>query len=266
MRVAFQGQPGAYSEDAVFACFEGAESLPCDSFGEVFAAVASGNVDFGVIPIENSIAGSVGENYDLLYRHQLYITGECILKIRHCLIALPGVQARDIKKASSHPQALAQCGGYLRRQNIQPVEAYNTAGSVKLLKESGAREMGAIASRRAAELYGMQVLEEDIADHAENQTRFLFLGRETALPKGEAKTSIVFTLKDRADALSRALAAFARHDITLTRIEARPLPERPWGHLYFLDFPGLPDDKLLDEVGEYTSNVRVLGSYPRYLG
>jgi prephenate dehydratase len=230
----------------------------------VFAAVASGNVDFGVIPIENSIAGSVHENYDLLYRHQLYITGECILKIRHCLIALPGVQARDIKKASSHPQALAQCAGYLHRHNIQPVEAYNTAASVKLLKESGARDTGAIASRRAAELYGMQVLEENIADHAENHTRFLILGREPALPKGEAKTSIVFTLKDRPDASSEALAAFARHDVALTKIVLRPLRGEPWGKLYFLDFPGLPNDEMLDEVGEFASNVRVLGSYPRF--
>jgi len=266
MKVAFQGELGAYSEDAVLACFEGAESLPCDSFGEVFAAVASGNVDFGVIPIENSIAGSVHDNYDLFYRHQLYITGECILKIRHCLIALPGVQVRDIKKASSHPQALAQCAGYLRRKNIQPVEAYNTAGSVKLLKESGTRDTAAIASRRAAELYGMQVLEENIADHAENQTRFLILGREPVLPEGEAKTSIVFTLKDRPDALSQALAVFARHDIQLNKIEVRPFSGEPWGQLYFLDFPGLPTVGALDQVGEYASKVRVLGSYPRFRG
>jgi prephenate dehydratase len=264
MKVAFQGELGAYGEDAVLACFEGAESLPCDSFEEVFGAAASGKVDFGAVPIENSIAGSVHENYDLLHRYELHIRGEYLLRIRHCLIALPGVRIKDIKKVISHPQALAQCGGYLRRQNIQPVEAYNTAGSVKLLKESGAREMGAIASRRAAELYGMQVLEENIADHAENRTRFLFLGREPALPMGEAKTSIVFTLKDRPDALSRALAVFARYEIALTKVEARPLPGKPWGQILFLDFPGLPKDEMLDEVGKYTSNLRVLGSYPRF--
>jgi prephenate dehydratase len=266
MKVAFQGEPGAYGEDAVLACFEGAESVPCGSFGKVFEVVALGKTDFGVIPIENSIAGSVLENYDLLYQHDLHIRGDYILRIRHCLIALPGVQWRDIKKAVSHPQALAQCAGYLHRKNIQPVEAYNTAGSVKLLKESGDRDTAAIASRRAAELYGMQVLEENIADHAENQTRFLILGREPVITEGEAKTSIVFTLKNRPDALSRALAAFARHDITLTSIEARPLPGKPWGQILFLDYPGLPKDEMLDEAGEYASNVRVLGSYPRYLG
>lgn len=266
MKVAFQGEPGAYSEDAVLACFEGAESVPYGSFKEVFDVVASGAVDFGSIPIENSIAGSVYENYDLLYRHELYITGEHILRIRHCLISMPGVEVNDVKKAISHPQALAQCVGFLRRKNIQPVEANNTAGSVKLLKESGARDTAAIASRRAAEIYGMQVLEENIADHAENRTRFLFLGREPALPMGEAKTSIVFTLKDRPDALSQALAAFARHDTALTKIEVRPFPGEPWGKLYFLDFPGLPTDELLDEAGEYASDVRVLGSYPRFLG
>lgn len=266
MKVAFQGEPGAYGEDAVFACFEEAESMPCGSFEAVFEAVVSGKTVFGVIPIENSIAGSVYENYDLLYRYELHITDEHILTIRHCLIALPGVQIREIKKAISHPQALAQCAGYLRRKNIQPVEAYNTAGSVKLLKESGARDTAAIASRRAAKLYGMQVLEENIADHAENQTRFLILEYEPVIPKGEAKTSIVFTLKDRSDALSRVLAVFARHDIAHTKIETRPFPGEPWGKLYFLDFPGLPTDELLDEMGDYASNVRVLGSYPRFLG
>jgi prephenate dehydratase len=270
MKVAFQGEPGAYSEDAVFACFEEAESVPCGSFGEVFKAVASGNTDFGVIPIENSIAGSVYENYDLLYEHELHITGEYLLRIRHCLIALPGGQMKDIEKAISHPQALAQCVGYLRRNNIQPVEAYNTAGSVKLLKESGAREMGAIASRRAAELYGMQVLEEDIADHEENHTRFLILGREPGIPEGEAKTSIVFALKNRPDAISRALAVFAWHDITLTRIEVCPLQGRPWEYLFYIDFIGSTSDdvsrRALDHLGEYAMTLRVLGSYPRFRG
>lgn len=264
MKVAFQGEPGAFSEDAVLACFEGAEPVPCRSFEEVFDAVASGGTDSGVIPIENSIAGSVHDNYDLLHRYELHIRGEYLLRIRHCLIVLPGVQMKDIKKAVSHPQALAQCGGFLRRHDIQPEEAYNTAGSVKLLRETGARDTAAIASRRAAELYGMQVLEENIADHAENRTRFLFLGREPALPMGEAKTSIVFTLKDRPDALSRALAVFARYEIALTKVEARPLPGKPWGQILFLDFPGLPKDEMLDEAGKYTSNLRVLGSYPRF--
>lgn len=266
MKVAFQGEAGAYSEEAVRACFEGAESVPRRSFEEVFGTVASGKTDFGVIPIENSIAGSVHENYDLLHRHELYITGEYILRVRHCLIVLPGVRMQDIKKAVSHPQALAQCARFLRKHDIQPLEGYNTAGSVKLLRESGARDTAAIASRRAAELYGMQVLEQDIADHAENQTRFLFLGREPALPEREAKTSILFTLKEEPDASSQALAVFARYDIAITKIEARPLPGKPWGQVLFLDFPGLPDDGLLDEVGEYASNVRVLGSYSRLLG
>lgn len=266
MKVAFQGEPGAYSEDAVLVCFEGAESEPYGSFEDVFKAVVSGKVNFGMIPIENSIAGSVHENYDLLHRYELHIRGEYILRIRHCLIVQPGVRMQDIKKALSHPQALAQCARFLRRHGIQSLEAYNTAGSVKLLRETGARDTAAIASRRAAELYGMQVLEENIADHAENRTRFLFLGREPVLPLGEAKTSIVFTLKDRPDALSRALAVFTRHEIALTKIEARPLPGKPWGQVLFLDFPGLPKDEMLDGAGEYASNIRVLGSYPRFLG
>ena len=158
MKVAFQGEAGAYSEQAVFGYFGSVETLPCESFDDVFDAVISARCDMALIPIENSLAGSIHQNYDLLLQHNLHIVGEYFLRVQHCLIAMPGVKKKDIRKAISHPQALGQCAGYLRGHGIRAEQVYDTAGSVKMLKESGARDTAAIASRRAAELYGLQIL------------------------------------------------------------------------------------------------------------
>ncbi|NWG34421.1 MAG: prephenate dehydratase [Chloroflexi bacterium] len=268
MKVSFQGEPGAYSEQAIFEYYSEAETVPCESFEAVFDSVASGESDFAIVPIENSLAGSIHQNYDLLLRHNLHIAGEYLLRVRHCLIALPGVKKEDIRKAISHPQALGQCAGYLRSHGIKPEQVYDTAGSVKLLQESRARHVAAIASRRAAELYGMQILEEGIEDNAENYTRFLAVGREATVPTGEAKTSIVFTLKNQPGALFKALSVFALRDIDLTKIESRPLQGKPWEYLFYVDFIGSTHDEVskraLDHLGEYALTLRVLGSYPRF--
>lgn len=268
MRVAFQGEPGAYSEQAVFDYFGDVETKPCESFDVVFDSVVDDSCEFGLIPIENSLAGSIHQNYDLLLRHDLHINGEYPLRVQHCLIALPGVKKEDIKKAISHPQALGQCAAYLRGLGIKAEQAYDTAGSVKLLKESGERNTAAIASRRAAELYGMQILEEGIEDNPENYTRFLAISKTAVQPKGEAKTSIVFTLKNQPGALFKALSVFALRDIDLTKIESRPLQGKPWEYLFYIDFIGATQDdaskRALDHLGEYALMVRVLGSYPRY--
>jgi len=205
MRVAFQGEPGAYSEQAVFGYFGAVETEPCESFEQVFETVASGRADSALIPIENSLAGSIHQNYDLLLRHHLHIAGEYLLRVRHCLIVAPGVQMADLQRVISHPQALGQCAGYLRERGLRPEAAYDTAGSVKMLKESGARDTAAIASRRAAELYGMEILEEGIEDNPENYTRFLAIQPSPVKPQGESKTSIVFTLKNLPGALFKAL-------------------------------------------------------------
>ena len=270
MRVAFQGEPGAYSEQAVFNYFGDVETQPSESFDVVFAEVASGTCEAGLIPIENSLAGSIHQNYDLLLRHDLYIVGEYLLRVQHCLIALPDVKRSEIKKAISHPQALGQCAGYLRSLGIKTESVYDTAGSVKMLKESGARDTAAIASRRAAELYGMQVLEEGIEDNAENFTRFLAISKSEIKPEGEAKTSIVFTLKNQPGALFKALSVFALRDIDLTKIESRPLQGKPWEYLFYIDFIGATHEstarKALDHLSEYALTLRVLGSYPRFKG
>jgi prephenate dehydratase len=268
MKIAFQGEPGAYSEQAVFDYFGQVETQPCESFDAVFEAVNSGKCESALIPIENSLAGSIHQNYDLLLRNNLYINGEYPLRVRHCLIANPGVQKADIKKAISHPQALGQCAGYLRTHGIKAEQVYDTAGSAKMLKESGERDVAAIASRRAAELYGMQILEEGIEDNPENYTRFLAISHNLIKPETEAKTSIVFTLKNVAGSLFKAMSVFALRDIDLTKIESRPLQGRPWEYLFYIDFIGsMYDDiskRALDHLGEYATTLRVLGSYPRF--
>ena len=269
MKIAFQGEPGAYSEQAVFNYFGNVETKPCESFDMVFDAVVLDTCEFGLIPIENSLAGSIHQNYDLLLRHDLYIVGEYLLRVQHCLIALPGVKKEEIKKAISHPQALGQCAAYLRGLGIKPEQGYDTAGSVKLLKESGVRDTAAIASRRAAEIYEMQILEEGIEDNPENYTRFLAISKTAAEgTEGEAKTSIVFTLKNQPGALFKALSVFALRDIDLTKIESRPLQGKPWDYLFYIDFIGATHEettrKALDHLSEYALTLRVLGSYPRF--
>jgi len=268
MRVAFQGEPGAYSEQAVFNYFGEVETQPCESFDIVFESVVIGACEIGLIPIENSLAGSIHQNYDLLLRHDLHIIGEYLLRVQHCLIVLPGVRKENIKKVISHPQALGQCAAYLRERGIKAESAYDTAGSVKMLKESGALHTAAIASRRAAEIYGMQILEEGIEDNPENYTRFLVISKEAVQPKGEAKTSIVFMLKNQPGSLFKALSVFALRDVDLTKIESRPLQGKPWEYLFYIDFIGSTYEetvlKALDHLSEYAMMLRVLGSYPRY--
>jgi len=276
MKVAFQGEPGAYSEQAIFNYYGEIETHPCESFDMMFDSVASGKSDFALAPIENSLAGSIHQNYDLLLRHDLHIVGEYLLRVRHCLIAIPGVKKEDIKKAISHPQALGQCAEYLRKAGIKPETVYDTAGSVKMLKASDAMDTAAIASRRAAEIYEMQIIEEGIEDNSENYTRFLAVGREAVVPAGDshvgggAKTSIVFTLKNQPGALFKAMSVFALRDIDLTKIESRPLQGKPWEYLFYIDFIGSAYDdvvkRALDHLGEYALTLRVLGSYPRFKG
>jgi prephenate dehydratase len=271
-KVAFQGERGAYSEAAAIAHFgEGIEPIPCESFDLVFENVESGLTEHGIIPIENSLAGSIHRNYDLLLRHNLHIVGEKIFRVRHCLIAHPQAARAAIRQVWSHPQALAQCEHYIKRLGATIEATYDTAGSVKLLKESGRKDVAAIASRRAAEVYGMKILDEGIEDDDANYTRFLVLNREPA-PATDApsKTSIVFSIRNVPGALFKALSVFALRDLDLTKIESRPIPGKTWEYSFYLDFVGNIADpvsaRALEHLREIAMVMRVLGSYPRDAG
>lgn len=268
MKVAFQGEPGAYSEQAVYGHFGPVETLPCESFDDVFTAVTNGDVEAGLIPIENSLAGSIHQNYDHLLRHELWIVGEYFLRVHHCLIAVPGVRKSEINRIISHPQALGQCAAYIREMGVKPEPVFDTAGSVKMLKESWNLTTAAIASRRAAELHGMNILEEGIEDNPENYTRFLQITPQPIAPPVDAKTSIVFSLKNQPGALFKAMSVFALRDIDLTKIESRPMIGKPWEYMFYIDFIGSTTDdhvqKALDHLQEYALTFRLLGCYQRH--
>jgi prephenate dehydratase len=269
MRVGFQGEPGAYSEAAVFEHFSDVDVLavPCESFEQVFDTVKNGDCQYGVLPIENSLAGSIHQNYDLLLQNPLWVVGEHYLRVSHCLIAKPGTQISDIKTVMSHPQALAQCAGYLRSlPDIKVEPVYDTAGSVKIMRGQNDSSIAAIASRQAAHIFGMAILAEHIEDNPANFTRFLVVAPEPVHPKTDAKTSIVFTLKNEPGSLYNAMREFAIRGIDLCKIESRPLVGTPWDYLFYIDFTGStenePVQQALDNLKQFAPMLRVLGSYP----
>lgn len=269
MKVAYQGLPGAYSEAAILEYFPPeTQPLPCETFEAVFSAVREGECECGLLPIENSLAGSIHRNYDLLLQYPSAITGEHYLRVEHCLIGLPGVRLDEIRRVISHPQALAQCEAYLRRLGVSSSATFDTAGSVKIVLDQGDRAQAAVASRRTAALYQMEVLAEGIEDDPANYTRFIVISPQPVVPTGEAKTSIVFTLKNNIPgALFKALSVFALREIDLTKIESRPLVGKPWEYLFYIDFAGSVVDRpvghALENLSEYALSLRVLGSYPR---
>jgi prephenate dehydratase len=256
IHIAYQGEPGAYSEAALLDYFpEAVTAVGNNAFEDVFEAVEAGACTYGFIPIENSLAGSIHRNYDLM-------------RVHHCLIAVPGVSLEQIRTIHSHPQALEQCRGYLSHLNgIQVEPVYDTAGAVKLLSASQDRTTAAIASRRAAELYGMNILFEGIEDNPANFTRFLVLAQQPADPGSDAKTSVVVSLRNQPGSLFKALSVFALRDIDLTKLESRPLIGQPGEYLFYIDFAGSTEDtqvkRALAHLEEYATLLRVLGSYPR---
>jgi prephenate dehydratase len=266
-RISFQGIAGAYSEEAIRQYFgPDVETVPCHTFEDVFIAVEESAADYGMLPIENSVAGSVVQAYELLMEHDLRVRAEVILRVRHRLLALPDAELSDLKRVMSHPQALAQCSHYLSRHGLEPVPNFDTAGSARDLVENPDAETGVIASALAAELYGLQVLDEGIEDLPFNYTRFFVLGLDDPPRAQRSKTSLIFTTRHHPGALYDSLGEFARRNINLTKIESRPRRNRPWQYLFYLDFMGHWQDPecetALMGLLRRSSFVKLLGSYP----
>jgi prephenate dehydratase len=265
MRIAYQGEPGAYSEAAALAFAPDATPVACRSFEDVFQAVTDGSVGRGIVPMENTIGGSIHRNYDLLVEHELPIVGEIQLKVDHCLLALPGVPLEDVRVVHSHPQALAQCERFL--QGLPKVEiaaVYDTAGGAKLIREQELKHDAAIASIRAAHVFGLNVLQRGIQDFDTNITRFFVIARQS-VTEGADKTSIVFSMPSQPGALFRALSVFALRNIDLTKLESRPIRGRAWEYMFYADLAVSRDDvncgRALVNLAEFARWVRTLGTY-----
>ncbi len=268
VKVAFQGERGAYSESAVYAFFGTAvEVKPCRDLTEAFDSVAKKETQYGVVPIENSLEGSVNQTYDLFLTHDLKVCGEVIIRISHCLIANPNTSLEAVKAVYSHPQALAQCRNFLERLGRELIPTYDTAGSVKMLKEKGLKDAAAVASEKAAEIYGMKILAREIEDNPANYTRFFVLAHEDSPMTGKDKTSIIFSASHTPGSLYTALNEFAKRKINLTRIESRPTKQKPWEYNFYLDFEGHRGEAhcaaALKALEKNALFVKILGSYPK---
>lgn len=282
MKVAYQGVPGAYSEKAAHALFPGCDTLPCETFADVFAAVESRRAQAAAVPVENSLAGSIHENYDLLVRHALRVGGETYVRVEHALMAPRGTTLKDVREVRSHPQALAQCAGWFAaHKNVRAVTWYDTAGAARSLAENPEPGVAAIAGETAATIYGLTILKRRLQDRPRNFTRFLAIVRDGARslslsqavpPPGGSrakgfKTSLTFIPeRNRAGVLHAVIGAFASRGIDLTKIESRPDPDNPFDYRFYLDAAGnakeAPLQDALAELKKLTRALRVLGSYP----
>jgi chorismate mutase/prephenate dehydratase len=266
--VAFQGEPGAYSEEAAFRFFgKSTRGVPRETFDAVFEVVQTGEAPFAMVPVENSLEGSVTRAYDLLLDSPLMICGETELRISHCLMAMEGATLDTIKYVYSHPQALGQSRNFLNHLNAELIPASDTAGSVRMIKEQGRLDSAAVASARAAEIYGMKIIAREIEDNPHNFTRFFVLSKEDSPPTGNDKTSIVFTLKHKPGALYDCLREFAARKINLTKLESRPMRHQVWEYNFYMDFSGHREEKdvaeALKALEEHAVFLKILGSYPK---
>ena len=265
-KAAFQGEPGAFSEDAILSFFKYAETVPCKSFRDVFEAVFNDTTDFGAVPVENSFAGSINETYDLLLECPLNIFREINMKINHCLLALPGETLSSISKVYSHPMAIAQCREFLNKTKIEVIPDYNTAVSARRVKEEGVPGHAAIASKRSAQIYGLDIVAENIETSSTNYTKFFIISKKTAKRATKNKTSVVFSTKNIAGSLYGILGTFATRNINLTKLESRPSRTQLWEYIFYVDFEGHSKDKIckeaLAELKTKTNFLKILGSYP----
>ncbi len=271
--VAFQGERGAFGYEAARAYFSQErhrkpDFIPYRSFADVFHAVEVGDVDYGLVPLENSQAGSINDVHDLLLQYNLFVIGEISYRVNQCLLCLPGQQLRDIKRVMSHPQALVQSDVFLRALGVETVTSYNTAGSAKMIREKRLRGTAAVASTSAAELYELEILANGIQTIEDNYTRFIALGREPAPRCTEpAKTMLVMMTSQRPGSLYKCLDILAAKQINLLRLESHPLHQYDWKYVFFLDFEGHHEDpavcSVLVELANQTTFCKVLGSFAR---
>ena len=267
IRVAYQGVQGAFSEEAAGNFAPGAETVGFPTFDEAFQAAASGDCDYACLPVENSLAGSINQTYDLLTDSVLNVVGEQIVRVHHNLLVKPGVKLQDVKRVYSHPQALAQCQKFLRQHGFEAVTDFDTAGAAKLLAQNGGEGRAAIASQRAAEAYGLEIVAEHIEDLPFNYTRFFVLGSsEPPAPAGHCKSSLVLATRHRPGDLVACLEVFPKHDINMTKLESRPRRDKPWSYLFYIDIDGHIEEPnvaaAMTDLMRKAAFVKFLGSYP----
>jgi prephenate dehydratase len=277
LTIAYQGEPGAYSEEALHANFPDAQPVALRTLRHVFHRVADRTVDLALVPVENSQAGSVLETYDLMLEYRVLVVGEVALQVDHCLLALPGRNGKP-KRVLSHPQALAQCEAFIVREGLEPVPVYDTAGAARQVQVEGRGDQAAIASRRAAELYGLEVVAERVQTVRDNVTRFFLISRRgPSRPKPPRikrksmgwRTSVVCAVRNEPGALFDLLGCFKAEDVNLSKLESRPRRDPPWEYVFYLDLDGRRSDKglaaSLRAAKKVTTFLQVLGSYPRAL-
>ena len=264
IKVSFQGERGAYSEAAARSFFsEEIETIPLPTFKEVLESTISNNTDYSVLPVENSLEGSVGESYDLLYSTSLNAMGEIYHRIEHCLIG--NGKLEEVDTVYSHPQALGQCRDFIQNYKIQTVPTYDTAGSVRIIKEINKSNVSCIASKTSSEIYKMPIISENIANNLNNYTRFLVLSKKSSEETGNDKTSIIFSIKHEPGTLFRIIENFHNYNINLTKIESRPTKSTNWEYNFYVDFEGHAKNpqisKMLEEIQNETLYLKTLGSY-----
>lgn len=265
--VAFQGIQGAYSESAVYKFFgPDTQTVSCKSLAEIFAAVESGQSDLGMLPVENALTGSIPMAYELLMERDLRIRAEVILHIQHTLMAAPGIKLADLKRVRSTQQSLNQCEKFINRYNLDPITSFDTASSARDLADHPHLDLGVIASKLAADIYNLEILEESIEDAPFNYTRFFVLGNEDPPRAQRSKTSLIFSARHLPGSLYHCLGEFAERNINLTKIESRPRRNRPWQYLFYLDFEGHWQDAAAEAallgLLRRAGFVKMLGSYP----
>lgn len=270
--VAFQGEPGAYSEEAIRRQFgDDTKTLPCETFAAIFEAIQRGRATHGMVPVENALTGTISQVYELLMDHDFRVQAEVLLPIEHHLLAPPGTTLADIKRVKSHPQALAQCAETLRRRGWEPIPTYDTAGAARELAQNPEPQTAAIASALAGQMHKLDALEIGLEDRpGENSTRFFAIGIDDAQRRDPCKTSLVFTVRHRPRALYDCLGAFALRNINLTKIESHSMRGRPWQYWFCMDFEGHWRDPSVEaalaDLLRQASMVKMLGSYPAALG